>query len=102
MSDARDHAGRLKRGAGHQVLSLDAELAEGRYHLDPADVLDPEKIFEVHFLDGLLGLNRALGGGALCSVLGSRCCVGSSGSGVLLGFPPDERVLGDRFEEAFE
>lgn len=46
MSDARDHAGRLKRGGGQQVLSLDEELAEGRYQLEPADVLDPEKLFE--------------------------------------------------------
>ena len=46
MSDAREHAGRLKRGGGQKVVSLDAELAERRYQLEPADVLDPEKIFE--------------------------------------------------------
>jgi RNA polymerase sigma-70 factor (ECF subfamily) len=46
MNDARDHAGRIKRGGGQEVLSLDAEFAEGRYQLEPADVVDPEKIFE--------------------------------------------------------
>ncbi len=46
MSDARDHAGRIKRGGGQEVLSLDADMAEGRYQLEPKDVLDPEKIFE--------------------------------------------------------
>jgi RNA polymerase sigma-70 factor (ECF subfamily) len=46
LSDRRDHAGRLKRGGGQKVVSLDAELAEGRYQLEPADLLDPEKIFE--------------------------------------------------------
>jgi len=46
MNDARDHARRIKRGGGQEVFSLDAQLAEGRYQLEPADVLDPEKIFE--------------------------------------------------------
>lgn len=46
MSDARDHAGRVKRGGGQEMLSLDAELAEGRYQLEPADVVDPVKVFE--------------------------------------------------------
>lgn len=46
LSDARDHALRLKRGGGQEVISLDAAMAEERYHLEPADLLDPVKIFE--------------------------------------------------------
>ena len=40
----RDHA--QKRGGGQTLLSLDAEEAESRYHLEPPDPLTPEKIFE--------------------------------------------------------
>jgi RNA polymerase sigma factor (sigma-70 family) len=35
-----------KRGGGFPLVSLDAAQAESRYHLEPADPLDPEKIFE--------------------------------------------------------
>lgn len=46
ISDARDRATRLKRGGGQEVISLDAQAAEGRYQLEPADLADPQKIFE--------------------------------------------------------
>jgi len=46
LGDQRDSARRLKRGGGREVVSLDAELAEGRYALEPAEVVDPSKIFE--------------------------------------------------------
>ena len=46
VSDQRDHDRRLKRGGGQEILSLDAAMAEERYRLEPADLLDPEKIFE--------------------------------------------------------
>lgn len=46
VSDQRDAASRLKRGGGHEILSLDAESAEGRYSREPAEVIDPAKIFE--------------------------------------------------------
>jgi RNA polymerase sigma-70 factor (ECF subfamily) len=45
-TDAHDRATRQKRGGGQEFISLDAQEAEERYHLEPADVRDPEKIFE--------------------------------------------------------
>jgi RNA polymerase sigma-70 factor (ECF subfamily) len=46
LSDQRDLARRLKRGGGHEIVSLDAAAAEGRYSLEPTDLVDPAKIFE--------------------------------------------------------
>jgi len=46
LSDQQDSGRRLKRGGGREFISLDAELAEGQYSLEPADPLDPGKIFE--------------------------------------------------------
>jgi RNA polymerase sigma-70 factor (ECF subfamily) len=46
VGDEQDRAGRLKRGGGREIISLDAQLAEGRYQLEPPDLQDPEKIFE--------------------------------------------------------
>ena len=40
----REHA--AKRGGGRPILSIDAELAEERYKLEPVDRLSPEKLFE--------------------------------------------------------
>jgi RNA polymerase sigma-70 factor (ECF subfamily) len=37
---------RLKRGAGHQTIPLDALAAENRYQLEPADLASPDKLFE--------------------------------------------------------
>jgi len=46
VSDAADRAGRLKRGEGKPLLSLDAVMAERRYALEPADPCNPEQLFE--------------------------------------------------------
>jgi len=46
LSDQRDRASAAKRGGGKEMLSLDAEEAEGRYRLDPLERLDAEKIYE--------------------------------------------------------
>ena len=55
LSDQRDWASAAKRGGGRQVLSLDAEEAEGRYCLEPVDGLDAEKIYERRWAMTLLG-----------------------------------------------
>ena len=40
----REHA--AKRGGTHTLISLDAETAEGRYHLEISDETTPEKLFD--------------------------------------------------------
>ena len=46
VSDQRDLGRRLKRGGDHEIVSLDAAQAEGRYSREPADPADPSRIFE--------------------------------------------------------
>jgi RNA polymerase sigma factor (sigma-70 family) len=46
ICDERDKAGRLKRGGGRKVISFDEQDAEGRYRLEAADNMTPERIFE--------------------------------------------------------
>jgi RNA polymerase sigma-70 factor (ECF subfamily) len=46
LNDQQDCARRLKRGGDREIVSLDAELAEGRYSVEPADPVDPARIFE--------------------------------------------------------
>lgn len=46
LADERDRARAQKRGGGRKVLSLDFENAESQYTLQPAQQLDPEKLFE--------------------------------------------------------
>jgi RNA polymerase sigma-70 factor (ECF subfamily) len=46
LSDERDRARAAKRGGGQSLISLDAQDAEGRYSLEPADEMSAEKIFE--------------------------------------------------------
>ncbi len=46
LANEWDRGQRLKRGGGQLVLSLDAETAETRYALEPADVTDADRIFE--------------------------------------------------------
>jgi RNA polymerase sigma-70 factor (ECF subfamily) len=43
-----------KRGGGESPISLDAELAENRYHREPVDPTDPEKLFERKWVFELL------------------------------------------------
>lgn len=45
-ADQRARTSRLKRGGGQPILSLDAMDAEGRYALEPADELSPDKLFD--------------------------------------------------------
>lgn len=45
-SDQRDRAAALKRGGGQPVLSLDVQDEEHHYALEPADRLDPAKLFD--------------------------------------------------------
>jgi RNA polymerase sigma-70 factor (ECF subfamily) len=46
VADAADRAGRLKRGEGKPLLSLDAVMAEHRYALEPTDPCNSEQLFE--------------------------------------------------------
>ena len=46
LADERDRERAKKRGGGRKIFSLDFENAEGRYALEPADRLDPQKVFE--------------------------------------------------------
>jgi len=46
LADERDRARAKKRGGGRKVLSLDFENAESQYTLQPAQQMDPEKLFE--------------------------------------------------------
>src|SRR6266567_1436787 len=46
MADERDRANAQKRGGGRQVLSLDAQEAEQRYRVEPADERSSDKLFE--------------------------------------------------------
>lgn len=55
LSGERDRASAVKRGGGKEVLSLDAEDAEGRYRLEPVERLDAEKIFERRWAMTVLG-----------------------------------------------
>lgn len=46
LANERDRARAQKRGGGQAVVSLDGLTAETRYHLEPADELTPERLFE--------------------------------------------------------
>jgi RNA polymerase sigma-70 factor (ECF subfamily) len=46
LSDQRSREAAAKRGGGVAPISLDADEAEGRYRLEPAHDLTPERIFE--------------------------------------------------------
>lgn len=47
-----------KRGGGMVIFSLDEQMAEGRYQLEPAEDLTPEKIFDRRWAETIL--SRAL------------------------------------------
>src|SRR5208282_4526807 len=55
LSDAAARARRLKRGADKNFVHLDAEGAEKRYRLEPADFLTAEKIFDARWAMTVLG-----------------------------------------------
>ena len=49
------HAARCqKRGGQQRFVHIDAESAENRYRLEPADYLSPEKIFDARWANALL------------------------------------------------
>ena len=54
LSDEWDRARAQKRGGGQQPISLDAESAETRYQLEPADESSAEKIYERRWALALL------------------------------------------------
>lgn len=54
LSDAREHATARKRGGGFVVLSLDADISDGRYRAEPADMDTPETLFERGWADTIL------------------------------------------------
>jgi len=54
LADERDRARSLKRGGDREFVFLDAEDAENRYQLEPADHLTAEKIFDARWAMTLL------------------------------------------------
>jgi DNA-directed RNA polymerase specialized sigma24 family protein len=58
LSDCRDNQQAQKRGGGRMVLSIDARYAEGRYVLELAGDLSPDRLFDRTWALTLLG--RAL------------------------------------------
>ena len=55
LANRRDHEQAKKRGGGRTVLSIDPVDAEGKYTLERADGLTPERIFERSWALTLLG-----------------------------------------------
>ena len=45
MANEWDRSQALKRGGGQRFVSLDVEQAEGRFSAEPADAVDPERLF---------------------------------------------------------
>jgi len=58
MANQWRHDQTLKRGGGRQIVSLDWDDGERRYHLEPADELTPERVFERRW--ALTLLNKAV------------------------------------------
>jgi hypothetical protein len=54
LADEADRARSLKRGGGHEFVFLDAEDAESRYQLEPAEHLTAEKVFDARWAMTLL------------------------------------------------
>jgi len=54
LANERDRERASKRGGGHRLVSLDAELAEERYASMPVDQLTPERQFERNWTLALL------------------------------------------------
>ena len=55
MANEWDRAARQKRGGHLQTLSLDWQQADSRYHVDPADHLSPDKLYDRAWAVVLLG-----------------------------------------------
>lgn len=54
LADEHDRAQAQKRGGGQVILSFDAQTAEQRYRLEPADHVSPDKAFERQWALALL------------------------------------------------
>jgi RNA polymerase sigma factor (sigma-70 family) len=54
LSVAHRHDNAIKRGGGHELLSLDVADAEGRYRFEPADQLSAEQTFDARWALSLL------------------------------------------------
>jgi RNA polymerase sigma-70 factor (ECF subfamily) len=54
LADEHDRQQAQKRGGGQALISIDAEEAEHRYHLEPASTETPEKLFEQRWAMALL------------------------------------------------
>ena len=55
LADQRDRDHAQKRGGGIAPVSIDARDAEGRYRVEPADELTPERLFDRAWALTLLG-----------------------------------------------
>lgn len=60
LLNERDHACRLKRGGGAEVLSMDALSAEQWYQLEPADRSSPDRLFDRRWAETLIEQALAL------------------------------------------
>lgn len=88
LENERGRAGAAKRGGGASVVELDAQDAETRYRLEPADARSPEAVFERQWAVTLL--ERVLvrlgaeyetrGQGSQFLVLKERLAAGSDGA----------------------
>jgi RNA polymerase sigma factor (sigma-70 family) len=58
LNDCRDHAQRVKRGGRHTIISWDAQDAESRYAMEPADEVTPEVQFDRRWAAVTLGRVR--------------------------------------------
>lgn len=54
LANEKEAANAIKRGGGRQIISLDGLEPEARYHLEPADTLSPERVFERQWALALL------------------------------------------------
>jgi RNA polymerase sigma-70 factor (ECF subfamily) len=54
LANEKEHARAQKRGGGRELIRLDAEEAQTRYDLEPADSATPEIIFEKRWAHALL------------------------------------------------
>jgi DNA-directed RNA polymerase specialized sigma24 family protein len=54
ISVYRQYTSAAKRGGGHSLISLDAQHADERYRLEPADDLTAETVFDAHWAKFLI------------------------------------------------
>ncbi len=54
LADCRDRDRAVKRGGGVMPISIDRDLAEGRYSAEPVNDLTPERLFDRRWATGLL------------------------------------------------